>query len=396
MFDSINKIYEKYHKIINAVIILIVFVLCVHMFNDMIDRKMTSDFADHIDEALNKESYSLMGFLMLFCYNITKSVHSIGYFTAFLVILTIFVTAWFIREILKMIDVEIDYYKLLPVSIASLFICKLCIPDWSPFYYWNSFSTQPWHSSTFILMRLCAMPVLFYYFKIEKNYLNDIKISDLIIFALLTFTLNFAKPSFMIAFAPVMLVILIKDFIATKGKSFKNAFFFGLCILFSCTIMLFQTSNLYPEGGDTTVSISLANALKMFSENRKYFFNIPFDFAFPIFAAVLIWNNRTVFTKFDMSIYKQSWIMLFVSMLEYLFIREVGFRETHGNFRWGQQFFAYQIFILSIIMLIKIGKNKSDQKDELIVAKYTYYLHVVFGVSYFLLICLLHYFYLEI
>ena len=396
MFEKIHSLYKKHHRYINVAIIAIIFFLCAHMFNDMIDRKMTSDFADHIDEALNKESYSLMGFMMLFCYTITGSVHSIGYFSAALIVLTILVAAFFIKRVLELMNVEIEYYEVLPPAIASLFICKLCIPDWSPYYYWNSFSTQPWHSPTYILMRLFAIPAMYFYFKIQKKYLQEVNFIDLLIFALLAFAVNFAKPSFMIAFAPVMLIILIKDFIFTKGKSFKNAFFFGLCILFGCTIMLFQTQNLYPEGGDTTVVISFANAAKMFSENKKYFFNMPFDFAFPIFAAVLIWQNRKRFSEFDLGMYKQCWVMLIVSMLEYLFIREVGFRETHGNFRWGQQCFSYLIFIMSIVMLIKISTNSTDQEKELFAAKYTYYLHVVFGAAYFLLICLLHYFYLEI
>lgn len=396
MFETLKNFYDRHHKIISIIVLLIIFLLCSHMFNDMIDRKMTSDFADHVDEAMNMESYSLMGFMMYGVYALTGSVYSIGYLCAFLTAITAYVSALYIKKILEMMDVTVDESRLLLITAASLFICKLCIPDWSQFYYRDSISTQPWHSSTFILMRMLAMPTVYYYFKIQKNYLEKVEVKDLLIFAALCFLVDFAKPSYMIGFAPVMLMVLIKDFLISRGKSFRNAFLFGCCVLFGCSIMIFQTGNLFPEGEDYGVTVSLANALKMFAENRKYFFNMPFDFAFPIFAAFLVFDSRKIFSRYDMTMYRQSWIMLAVSMLEYLFIRETGIRETHLNFRWGQQYFSYLIFIMSIVMIIKIIRNKGNGRPEITAAKSIYVAHVIFGVAYFMLICLLHYFYLEI
>ncbi len=396
MFSFLKKQYDRHIRLINIIMLTAVFLLCSHMFIDMTDRVMTSDFADHIDDALNNRSYSLMGFMMLMSCRLTGSIHSVGFLSAALVVLTIVVCAYFMKEVLKMMDVETEIDRLIPVSAGTVFICKLCIPDWSPYYFADSFSTQPWHNSTYILMRLFAMLTMLYFFRIEKNYLKEIRYRDLAVFAFLCFLTNFSKPNFMIAFAPVMLLILIRDFIMTKGKSFRNAFLFGLCVLFGCTIMIFQSSVLYSESTNTSVTISLANAADMLAENRKYFFNLPFNYAFPFIAVLLVLDNKDVFSKFELAMYRQNWFMLLLSMLEYLFIREVGFRETHGNFRWGQQFFSYLIFVMSLIMIIKIARKRPEKDKQVCVANYTYVMHVIFGIAFFMLICLLHYFYLEI
>ncbi len=396
MFDFLRTGYDKYRRIINIILLLIIFVLCSHMFCDMIDRKMTSDFADHIDNALAGDTYSLMGFLIFWSCKLTGSEYSVGYITALLAVLTVVVCAYFIKEILKLMDIETDMDRMILLSSGTIFICKLCIPDWSGFYFFESFSTQPWHNSTYILMRLFAMATILFFFRIEKDYLSKISRKDLIIFTILIFLTNFAKPNFIIAFAPIMLMILIRDFIQTRGKSFLPAFLFGLCVLAGCVILLFQSSVLYSDSADTSVSISLANVTLALSENRKYFFNIPFNLFFPLLTVLIVLDNRDVFSSFDLAMYRQSWMMLLLSMLEALFIREVGFRETHGNFRWGQQYFSYLIFVMSLIMIIKIAKKRPEKEKQVTVANYTYLLHVIFGIAYFMLICLLHYFYLEI
>ena len=396
MFSFLEKQYNRHIRFINIIVLTIVFLLCSHMFIDMIDRVMTSDFADHIDDALNNRSYSLMGFMMLFLCRLTGSAHSVGYLTAALIVLTIIVCAYFMEKMLHMMDIETEIERLIPVSAGTVFICKLCIPDWSPFYFADSFSTQPWHNSTYILMRIFAMLTMLYFFRIEKDYLKKIRYGDLGIFAVLCFLTNFSKPNFMIGFAPIMLLILIKDFIMMKGKNFRNAFLFGLCVLLGCTIMIFQSSILYSDSTNTSVTISLANAADMILENRKFFFNIPFNYAFPVITMFLVLDNKEIFSRFELAIYRQSWFMLLLSMLECLFIREVGFRETHGNFRWGQQFFSYLIFVISLVMIIKIARKKPEKSRLISVANYTYTLHVIFGIAFFMLICLLHYFYLEI
>jgi phosphatidylglycerophosphate synthase len=62
--------------------------------------------------------------------------------------------------------------------------------------------------------------VLAQYFTMRKNYLNHISLRDMVIFTVLLIFVNYAKPNFIIAFAPAMLIFLIADLSNTSGKKF--------------------------------------------------------------------------------------------------------------------------------------------------------------------------------
>ena len=85
--------------------------------------------------------------------------------------------------------------------------------------------------------------------------------------------------------------------------------------------------------------------------------------------------------------------MYILSFLESLLLVEVGSRAADGNFGWGSQFFSYALFIVSICMNIKLYKENIISKEENAIAKYTYYLHIVFGIFYFALLLMGYHYY---
>ena len=383
-------------KIINCFIILLLFTLCTYMFYNMLTGEMHSDYQVHLQNALDGDYYSLMSIILAFTFNLFKTNISIAVLMSLIVVTNVFVSATVLKRLLKIMGVEADYSYLFIVSAGLMFVCKLCIPDLSSYYFNGALVTQPWHNSTYLLMRPFAMATLLLFFEIQEKYLSEINIKRNIVFAVLIFLTNFAKPNFIIGFAPMMLISLIYDFIRTKGSSFKNAFAFGMCVVFGCTILLFQFGILYPGNDGGGVTVSIENFLDVLRNDSKFFFNLFMNLAFPMYALYLTIKNRKKVDAYSKRVVIQTWTMYGISLLEWLFIREIGVRATHQNFRWGEEFFAYFLFAISFCIVKKMKEQGIISEKENTIAIYTMILHMIFGLSYFLLLSVFKYFYLEI
>ncbi len=330
------KPFKKKKTIIYAIIAIvslcIIFLLCNYC-NGTFD----SDYASHIRHSLRGEGYSLIHIVSLLSNKLFgNNVLFILFMTA-MNVGTTFTCAYLIKRFCSLMTIEIDRSKIIIYSLSSLFLCKICIPDWSPLYYKGAFITQPWHNPTYTTMRFFALITMALYFGIQSHYIDRFCFKEGAAFCLALLFTNYSKPNFVIAFAPIMLAMLIKDFIRTKTKSFKNAFMFGVCVLLACTIMIYQTTMLYPTdgSGDSSVAFSLSNAVNFFLSNPKLPLYFVLNFAFPIYVSYLVIRNRNTFDKYDKQMLTQTWAMYFVAFAELLFITETGRRANDGNFGWG-------------------------------------------------------------
>ena len=301
-----------------------------------------------------------------------------------LIVATTLVCSIFIRKLLNLLHVKIDLYDSIIISSTTVFICKICIPDFSPYYYLDSFVTQPWHNSTYVVMRIFGLLAVYYFFRIQKNYLHVSKFNvDYLFFTLSLIAVNFSKPNFIIGFAPIMLICLIYDFIKTKGKSFKNAFIFGVCVLIACSFLIIQYTELFPSDGDSQMVLSLSNAINYFKTNIKYPLYFVLNYMFAIYVSFLVYKNKKRLDKYSKRVLIQTWMMQALSFIEWLFLIEIGYRSDDNNFIWGLQFFSYLLFVVCICMLIKMKNEKHITESEYTVSKCIYITHIIFGICYF-------------
>ena len=361
----------------------VLFIVSSILFYRYIFDLRTSDFPAHIKNALNGKGYSIAHILFAACNKITGTNLSIVILMSGITILTALACALFMKKLLMLMDVETDIYDLIPVSVSSVFISKLCVPEWSPLYYDDAFSTQPWHNSTYIMMRLFGICVLTVFFVIQKDYEKKIRLKDGILFTLFLILVNLSKPNFIIAFSPIMLAMLIIDFMKSKGKTFKNAFFFGSCVLISCFILLYQYRIVFPSDGNDKMMISIANGISFIGKDFKFPLYLILNFLFPIYVSFHVLRNRNQIDRHSMRIFNEAWAMMFLSFLEYLFVVESGSRAADGNFEWGLSFFAYILFMICVCFLIKLKKAGRISDVQFSTAKNIYLAHVLFGVFYF-------------
>lgn len=368
-------------------LVLFFFVFYI-LFINFLNGVLESDFVSHTKDALKGEYYSLAILLMKFAMLISKNYnYVIAFFMSLIVMLTMYLVVLFIRYLLKQVlNIEIKDGTIWAIGVSSVFICKICIPFLSPLFYVKSYVTQPWHNSTYLCMRLCALPTLIYFYKIRLHYLEKLEIIDCLLFTVLLTITNYAKPNFIIVFAPIMLCVLVYDFVKTRGKSFKNAFIFGCCVLISCVILFYQSKLLFSTSENTGIRIGLDNINELLYMNYHDVFNIIASLAFPLVVLVLFMLKRNELNLNFKRVYFETWMMFLLSILVRLFIFETGDRALHGNFAWSSYFFAFMLFLVSICMLLHMIKKNSVNKYIKYGCFVIYGLHILSGLVYFVLV----------
>lgn len=336
-----------------------------------------SDLQLHIKGALNREGYSLMSniFLLLFTLYPSK-VSCVAGLTA-IVFFTIFSTAYLMKTLLEQMDVRADLRDYIILASSTLFIASIYIPEIYPYFYANTFPTQSWHNSTYLLMRLCGTLVMAVYYKIESHYLDRISVKEASLFTCLLIVANYAKPNFILAFAPMMLCFLIRDFIRQKGQKVMQMIKFGMCVLLSLWILLFQYQVLYPDGGDSGIVFTLNN-ITAFLSSASSIAKVLCGLIFPIFVLFV-----AVKKHYLPSVLIKSHVMYLIASIEYFFLTETGYRAYHGNFGWGKQMGAFLLYITSCMALISMFKKGLISRKLYVAAWTLYFCSILSGFVYF-------------
>lgn len=375
-------------KKIALLLIFLVFISSYLLFVQLLSGNLEGDFVAHLANAKEEYYYSLIIVLMKIGINITdKYIYLNSILMSIIIILTIWSCYSFIHYVLfDLLNTKINKHTIFFVSVFMLFVCKICIPVLSPFFYVKSYVTQPWHNSTYICMRLFAVLALIYFIKIQSHYLEHLEYKELIIFTILLTITNYSKPNFIIVFAPMMLITLIYDFIKTKTKSFKNAFIFGCCILVGCLILIYQYALLFSmeEGSGTVVGIENIKELLFF--NYHDIFNFLSSLAFPLAILLVFITKKEHFNSAFKRVYLQSWFMYILSILIRLFVYETGRRSGHGNYGWSSYFFAFVLFCVSICILLYLSNIKKINNSVKYCCFAVYTLHILSGIIYFVII----------
>ena len=369
----------KKNKIIILIVLTLVLALSFFLFLIQCRDTIDSDLPDHIRMAEEGQLYSLDTWIMNVLQRIWPSGGLVVLYLSVTVILTIAATVCFMKAISRYqyeSSSQMIYIWLL--SSAMLFICSIYIPKFFPWLYRNTIGTQPWHNSTYILMRPLAMLSLILFFKIDSHYREDIKASEWVLFTVLLTLTNFAKPNFIIAFAPMMLMFLIYDFIKSSGKSTKQAVMFGLCVLISLSVCLIQTKILFPDGENSGIAFTLKNAEEMLLNPAETVLRVVCGLAFPIFATAFLVKEKQTDRQTV-----QVWVMYLAARLESIFLMETGIRATDGNFLWGLSFAVYALFALLLCKWRDAYLAKKIQKTWFYIGFSIFVVHVLNGLIYF-------------
>ena len=273
-------------------------------------------------------------------------------------------------------------------SFASMFVIPIYILLLDSYggKLYGTYLGSVWHNETSIGMRFFALLVLLFFYDTCDRYLDRFSIKEFFISCLLFSAVNIVKPSFIIAFAPAMLVMMIIDIIIAKGKGFAKWILYGLPVLIGSVVLIYQYFNLFPN----TDSADSSHVIVVFGDaiRQQRFPVIEFlrSYAFPIFIFILH-RKELMKSKFHL-ICLLSWLF---SFLDFFLLSESGPRSHHGNFTWGIRFFTFLVFCLSIGYFVNdvnnaISKTNMNRKAklELCLGSILIFLHLISGIYYFI------------
>lgn len=338
-----------------------------------------SDLVAHIRSGVNgKSSYSIAYKIFGVLYDITNNTKLIAIYLAVISALTVWVTYEFLKFFIKMQNINISYGILHICSFLCCFAMSIKIPYIYPNAYLGTITGQAWHNSTYLQMRLLGIFIIYFYFKMQKNYMERIFVWQAIVFIGSLIFINLIKPNFILAFAPMMAINLSIDLFTSKkplGKRFRQIILFGSCVFPSFIVLLVQNQILYKGNSDGGIAIDIGYS---FLRNGNPYAKILLGMAFPLIVLFLNYKDL-IYDK----IYGSIWLMWIISFAEYGIFIETGKRQNHGNFAWGMIFCTFLIFVISIYKLICSRCQKKNNIKYYYTSLFVLALHVSSGIYYY-------------
>ena len=236
-----------------------------------------------------------------------------------------------------------------PILLMFSFLSNLAMPFFVRAAHYQRYigyqSPSIWHNSTYICMKFCGISALLLYLRLEKKYRTGLSVWEWLSLAGLFILVNAVKPSFFLVFAPVMAIYLLADLV--KGAPFGRIFLFGLTVIPSLLVVLWQNMVLF--GGETGngIEIRYGYTLTLHSLHPKA--TLLLSVAFPLFVLIFLWKEL-----FRDKWYLFSWLVWGVALIQVTFLSESGTRARDGNFMWGYSFGIFMILIWSVIKLLEV------------------------------------------
>lgn len=277
-------------------------------------------------------------------------------------------------------------------SIVALFSTAIYVPVFYEHFYMRTFSKWAWHSPTQQLMVLASIVSFLAFLKVYENYKNTINIKYWLIFMVATFVSAWAKPSYILVFAPTLLLFLIKDLFEKSEETFvyklRSCIFMGVPVLpaglYVIYVNFMEFNNPEETGNTSKVIIELGYFL------RKSPHPLIMIFLSILFPLIVYFFNREVLKDRKHQIILT---MFAVGVLEYVTFIESGKKANHGNFGWGRSVTLFITFASAIALFISNVLDKNFMQENHVLKKW-YFLgagcalaaHFISGIIYFIIV----------
>lgn len=346
-----------------------------------------SDLQAHVRGALAGRGYSLNRIVLKYMYAVLGNTVGVAIFLSAIMVFTILAVYYFficidsIKGKNRTDKMRLSY---LGLAFSSIFLISIYLPNIYEYFYKYTLNANAYHNSTFIEMRLFAILSVCWYMKIQKDYLLRIKIVDWIIFTIFLSITNAFKPSFIIGFAPVMLLFFIKDFCLNFKdlRRVRNIITFGSAVLFSLVPLIYQYKVLFGSDSNGGVAFKLGGT---FFNGGSPFWQLICGISLPVIIFVYNFVHKNVDRM-----YSVIWFNFVVNFIIKATLVETGSRANDGNFGWGCRCAIFFLFIYSLYILLHnitdIIREKKWSKGNcvyVIVTSCMFAAHLVSGMVYF-------------
>ena len=315
-----------------------------------------SDMPAHIRLALGHNDYSLASFIVRGLWAVLGEARGQ---TALSLVLTA-------NQLLGVLTVWILLRQMFPaldrvLALLAALLAHVCGPWIVPGQaemYLGVYNGNILHNMTLLFSRTPVPLVLLFFFRLWDTRREKLRISDWLGLALTLMLSTFFKPSFLGAFAPAVLLMLIWDFVKTRARGFKNEFLIGCAVLPSAAVLLWSSSVLFAEdfaGTSSGVSLRVLTLMGFLSLLVMYLRGLLLP----------LWSHFTQGVREpEHGHLRIVWGVLGIAILEALTLTETGFRANDGNFEWGSLALYPTVFALAIALLVRLTQRTDWKKRD--------------------------------
>lgn len=313
-----------------------------------------SDMPAHIRLALGHNDYSLASALVRLLWNCLGEARGQ---TALSLVLTVnqllgIVTLWLLlRELFPTLDKAL--------ALAACLLAHLCGPWILPGQtqmYLGVYNGNILHNMTLLFSRMPVPLVLLFFFRLWNARRERLRLFDWLGLALTLALSTLFKPSFLGAFAPAVLGMLVWDFVSTRARGFKNEFLIGCAVLPAAAVLLWSSSVLFAAdfaGTSSGVALRSLSFTGLLSLLVMYLRGL----LLPLWSHAFQGTREKVRGELQI-----VWGVLGVAILEALTLTETGFRANDGNFEWGSLALCPTVFALAVALLWRLLRRTDWKK----------------------------------
>lgn len=341
-----------------------------------------SDLPFHIRMAVeDKWYYSFTAFIYVFLYKFPYANLGVAIFLSICELVTILGTWLLLKELWKQYELKVSTGMTLCFATALNFVMAFYVKAVNERHYIGYQNASIWHNSTYICMKVVSVFVLWYFLRLMNTYKTKLSLKQWIIFTVLVALSTGIKPSFLMVFAPAMAIMLLVDWI--RGTKFSKVFLFGLTVIPSLLIILWQNMVLFGADTGNSFIIKPFYTLSQRSDNPKIalLFSVLFPFVVGLFHIKDVWKDK---------IYLGSLLVWAFGFLEVFLFVEAGTRSKDSNFMWGYSISLFVLFVISFVRWFRdlknkdfLGKYKILRYSYLVLAGAIFVYHVISGIWFF-------------
>ena len=349
---------EKRSRLLLALCGVLLLLLCwrwQRIFYLMCADYIRSDMPAHIALALGHNDYSLASYIVRVLWALFGEARGQTLLSLVLTanqLLGVLTVCFLLRRMFPTLDTALS---LLAAILAH--VCGPWILPGQTEMYLGVYNGNVLHNMTLLFSRTPVPLVLLFFFRLWDSRESRLRLKDWLGLALTLALSTLFKPSFLGAFAPAVLVMLIWDFIKTRAKGFKNEFLIGCAVLPSAAVLLWSSSVLFAEdfaGTSSGVALRALTLGGLLSLLVMYLRGLLLP----------LWSHFTQGVREnERGHLRIVWGVLGVAILEALTLTETGFRANDGNFEWGSLALYPTVFALAIALLMRL-LQRTDRKKR--------------------------------
>lgn len=313
-----------------------------------------SDMPAHIRLALGHNDYSLASAIVRMLWALLGEARGQ---TALSLVLTA-------NQLLGVLTLWLLLRELLPgLGRSPALLCSLLAHVCGPWIlpgqtemYLGVYNGNVLHNMTLLFSRMPVPLVLLFFFRLWDARESGLRLRDWLGLALTLALSTLFKPSFFGAFAPLVLGLLVWDFVKTRCRGFRNEFLIGCAVLPSAAVLLWSSSVLFAEdfaGTSSGVALRALTLTGLLSLLVMYLRGLLLP----------VWSHALQGVKEPARRHLRIvWGILGVAILEALTLTETGFRANDGNFEWGSLTLYPTVFALAVALLWRLIRRTDWRK----------------------------------